>query len=166
MGLHDLFLSALKDLSSAEKQLVGALPKMVKATVDPSLKSAFQNHLAETKVQVGRIDQAFASISAKPKSVLCKGMQGLVEEGAEHIEKQAGDVFRDLALLSAGQRVEHYEIAAYSGAISMAKMLGYGDAANLLVENLQEEQKAAELLRKLSKTILKQADAAGKENSR
>jgi ferritin-like metal-binding protein YciE len=157
MDLNELFLSSLKDLSSAEKQLVKALPKMVKATVSPALRTAFQNHLEETKTHVSRIQQAFESLGAKPKSVLCKGMQGLVAEGAEHIEQDAGDVFGDLALLGAGQRVEHYEMAGYFSAISIAKTLGYGDAANLLVENLQDEQKASELLRKLSKSVLKEA---------
>lgn len=163
MTLHELFLNNLKDLGSAEKQLVKALPKMVKATVSPDLKAAFQNHLEETKAHVVRIEQAFGSLNEKPKTVLCKGMQGLVEEGAEHIEKNSGDVFGDLALLGAGQRVEHYEMAAYFATISMAKTLGYGKAANLLVENLQEEQRAAELLLKLSKAILKEAAATDGE---
>jgi ferritin-like metal-binding protein YciE len=163
MDLHELFLSALKDLSSAEKQLVKALPKLVKATVSPPLRAAFQSHLEETKTHVSRIQQAFESLGAKPKSVLCKGMQGLVVEGDAHVKQDAGDVFGDLALLGAGQRVEHYEIAAYFSAISMAKTLGYGDAANLLVENLQEEQRASDLLRKLSKPILKQAAATAEK---
>ena len=166
MTLHELFLNGLKDLGSAENQLVKALPKMVKATVSPDLKAAFQNHLEETKTHVVRIGRVFESLNEKPKTVLCKGMQGLVEEGAEHIEKDAGDVFGDLALLGAGQRVEHYEMAAYFAAISMAKTLEYGKAANLLVENLQEEQRAAELLLKLSKALLKEAAAtAGEKRS-
>jgi ferritin-like metal-binding protein YciE len=160
MTLHELFIDELKDLSSAENQLVKALPKMVKAATSPELKKAFQDHLAETKNQVERIKQAFESVSEKPKSVLCKGMAGLVEEGKEHIEQDAGDVYGDLALIGAGQRVEHYEIAGYTTAISMAKALKYSAAASLLTENLQEEQKAAKLLLDLAKPMLKETTTA------
>lgn len=163
MTLHELFIDELKDLSSAENQLVKALPKMVKAATSPQLKQAFQDHLAETKNQVERIKQAFESVNEKPKSVLCKGMAGLVEEGKEHIEEDAGDVFGDLTLIGAGERVEHYEIAGYTTAISMAKALKYAAAANLLTENLQEEQKAAKLLFELAKPMLKETATAPKE---
>jgi ferritin-like metal-binding protein YciE len=160
MTLHELFIDELKDLSSAENQLVKALPKMVKAATSPDLKKAFQDHLAETKNQVERIKQAFESVSEKPKSVLCKGMAGLVEEGKEHIEEDAGDVYGDLALIGAGERVEHYEIAGYTTAISMAKALKYSAAANLLTENLLEEQKAAKLLLDLARPMLKETATA------
>jgi ferritin-like metal-binding protein YciE len=162
MTLHQVFIDELKDLSSAENQLVKALPKMVKAAISPELKKAFQDHLAETKNHVERLKQAFESVSEKPKAVLCKGMAGLVEEGKEHIEEDAGDVFGDLALIGAGERVEHYEIAGYTTAISMAKALKYSAAANLLTENLQEEQKAAKLLFELAKPMLKETATASK----
>ncbi len=157
MTLHELLVEELKDLHSTENQLVKALPKMAKASVSPELKAAFLNHLEETKNQVERIKQAFESINEKPKQMLCKAMAGLVEEGKEHIEEDAGDVFGDLALIGAGTRVEHYEMAAYAGAIAMAKTLKYAAAANLLTENLQEEQKASKLLFELSKPMLKEA---------
>ena len=160
MTLHELFIDELKDLSSAENQLVKALPKMVKAATSPELKKAFQDHLAETKNQVERLKQAFESVNEKPKSVLCKGMAGLVEEGKEHIEEDAGDVYGDLALIGAGERVEHYEMAGYTTAISMAKALKYSAAANLLTENLLEEQKAAKLLLDLAKPMLKETATA------
>ena len=164
MTLHAVFVKELKDLTSAENQLVKALPKMVKAAASPDLKKAFQAHLEETKNHVERIKQAFASVSETPKAVLCKGMAGLVEEGAEHIEQDAGDVYGDLALIGAGERVEHYEIAAYTTAISMAKALKYSAAADLLAENLQEERNAAKLLFELAKPMLKEtATTTGKE---
>lgn len=166
MTLHELFIDELKDLNSAENQLVKALPKMVKAATSPDLKKAFQNHLEETKNQVERIKQAFESVSEKPRAVLCKGMAGLVEEGKEHIEKDARDVFGDLALIGAGERVEHYEIAGYTTAISMAKALKYSVAAGLLAENLQEEQMAAKLLFTLAKPMLKETAAASQDYKR
>ena len=158
MSLHELFIDELKDLSSAENQLVKALPKMVKAAMSPELKEAFKNHLEETKEHVNRIKQAFESIGEKPKTTPCKGMQGLVEEGSEQIEKKAGDAVGDLALIGAGERVEHYEMAAYATAISMAKTLKYSEAASLLTQTLQEEQQAAKLLFQLAKPLLKEAE--------
>jgi ferritin-like metal-binding protein YciE len=164
MTLHELFIKELKDLNSAENQLVKALPKMVKAAASSKLKEAFQDHLGETKNQVERIKQAFDSVCETPKAVLCKGMAGLVEEGKEIVEKDAGDVFGDLALIGAGERVEHYEIAGYTTAISMAQALRYSTAADLLAENLQEEQNAAKLLLELAQPMLKEtAKAAGNE---
>jgi ferritin-like metal-binding protein YciE len=160
MTLHELFIDELKDLNSAENQLVKALPKMAKAATSADLKKAFEDHLAETRNQVERIRQAFESVGEKPKAVLCKGMAGLVEEGKEHIEEDAGDVYGDLALIGAGERVEHYEIAGYTTAIAMAKALKYNDAAGLLAENLQEEQKAAKLLTDLAKPMLKETAAS------
>jgi ferritin-like metal-binding protein YciE len=160
MTLHELFIDELRDLNSAENQLIKALPKMVKAATSSELKKAFQDHLTETKNQVERLKKAFESVSEKPRSTLCKGMAGLVEEGKEHIEDDAGDVLGDLALIGAGERVEHYEIAAYTTAISMAKVLKYSDAADLLTETLGEEQKAAKLLFELAKPMLREAAKA------
>jgi Uncharacterized protein conserved in bacteria len=157
MTLHELFIEGLKDLHSAENQLVKALPKMTKAAQSADLKEAFRNHLEETKGQVARIKQAFESVGEKPKVMLCKGMQGLVEEGKEHIEEDAGDVFGDLALIGAGERVEHYEMAAYSSAISLANTLNYSDAVALLKQSFQEEQQAAKLLFQIAKPLLKEA---------
>jgi ferritin-like metal-binding protein YciE len=165
MTLHELFIKELKDLASAENQLVKALPKMAKAAASPELKKAFQDHLEETKHQVERIAQAFDSVGETPKAVLCKGMAGLVEEGKSHIEEDAGDVFGDLSLIGAGERVEHYEIAGYTTAISMAKALKYSTAAGLLAESLQEEQNAAKLLLVLAKPMLQETAAAAETES-
>jgi ferritin-like metal-binding protein YciE len=164
MNLHELFIDELKDLHSAENQLVKALPKMVKAAVSPDLQKAFSGHLEETKNHVSRIQRAFESVSIKPRAMLCKGMQGLVEEGKEHIEKGAGDVFGDLALIGAGERVEHYEIAAYTSAISLAKTLKYSEAAELLAQTLGEEQKASKLLYVLAQPMLREASAQSARN--
>jgi ferritin-like metal-binding protein YciE len=157
MSLRDTFIDALKDLASAEKQLVRALPKMAKAAVSSELQQAFTDHLAETKIHVERIEQAFESIDEKPKTTLCKAMEGLVAEGAEHIEKDAGDVYGDIALTGAAQRVEHYEIAAYSSTIALGEALGYDDAVALLNETLEEEQAASELLTELSQPMIAEA---------
>jgi ferritin-like metal-binding protein YciE len=162
MTLHELFVEQLKDLHSAENQLVKALPKMAKAASSQELKTALQNHLDETKGQVERLKQAFESVGEKPKQTLCHGMQGLVEEGQEHIDNDAGDDLGDLALIGAGERVEYYEIAGYTTAISCARALRYSDAADLLTESLKEEQQAAKLLFQIAKPLLKQAGASGK----
>ena len=157
MSLHELLVDELKDLYSAESQLVKALPKMAKASVSADLKQAFSAHLEETKGHVERLKKAFEAINEKPKAVLCKGMQGLLEEGQEHIEEDAGDVFGDLALIGAAERVEHYEVAAYTTSIALAKSLGYTEASSLLNETLQEEAKTAKLLFALSKPMIKEA---------
>jgi ferritin-like metal-binding protein YciE len=157
MSLHELLVDELKDLYSAESQLVKALPKMAKASVSAELKQAFSAHLEETKGHVERLKKAFEAINEKPKAVLCKGMQGLLEEGQERIDEDGGDVFGDLALIGAAERVEHYEVAAYTTSIALAKSLGYTEASSLLNETLQEESKTAKLLFALSKPMIKEA---------
>lgn len=156
MTLQELFLGELKDLYSSESQLIKALPKMVKAAESKDLKQAFQTHLGETEKQLERVRQVFEIAGETAKGELCKGMQGIVAEGAEQIEKNAGD----LGLIGAGERVEHYEIASYEGAIAMAKQLGLDKAEKLLTESLQEEQNAAKLLAQLSKPMLKEMGRA------
>jgi len=148
--LKQLFIEELKDLFSSESQLIKALPKMVKAAKSDELKQAFQTHLGETERQLDRVKQVFELAGEKPKAELCKGMQGIVAEGDEQIQKNAGD----LGLIGAGSRVEHYEIASYQGAISMARQLGLSKAEKLLTESLQEEESAAKLLSQLSKPML------------
>jgi Mn-containing catalase len=148
--LKQLFLDELKDLFSSESQLIKALPKMVKAAKSEELKQAFQSHLGETEKQLDRVKQVFELAGEKAKAELCKGMQGIVAEGDEQIKKNTGD----LGLIGAGARVEHYEIASYQGAISMARQLGLSKAEKLLTESLQEEENAAKLLSQLSKPML------------
>ena len=156
MTLQELFVDELKDLFSSESQLIKALPKMVKAAKSGELKQAFQAHLGETEKQLDRVKQVFELAGEKAKGELCKGMQGIVAEGEEEIQKNAGD----LGLIGAGERVEHYEIASYQSAISIARQLGLSKAEKLLAESLQEEQNAAKLLSQLSMSILKELGGA------
>jgi ferritin-like metal-binding protein YciE len=148
--VQELFIDSLKDLYSSESQLIKALPKMVKAAESPELKKAFETHLGETEQQLDRVKQAFEIAGEKAKGELCKGMQGIVAEGGEQIQKKTGD----LGLIGAGERVEHYEMASYQCAISLAKKLGLSDAEALLSQSLKEEQNAAKLLSQLSDKML------------
>ena len=153
--VEELFVDALKDIYSAESQLIKALPKMVKAAESQELKQAFQDHLGETENQLERVKQAFEVAGGKAKSELCKGMQGIVAEGEEQIHKKTGD----LGLIGAGERVEHYEMAAYQTAISFAKQLGLNRAEDLLSASLQEEEHAAKLLSQISQKMLTEMGA-------
>jgi ferritin-like metal-binding protein YciE len=156
-NLEQLFVDELKDIYSAEKQITKALPKMAKAAKSPELKQAFETHLEETKGQIERLDEIFETLGKKATGKTCHGMQGLVEEGNEMIQElDKGDV-RDAALISAAQRVEHYEIAAYGTVREYAKMLGQKDAAKLLDETLEEEKATDDKLNELSAQVNSQA---------
>lgn len=159
MDLYGLFLEKLAELANAENLLIDGLPKLVKAATDGELQTALGKHLKETEKQAVRIVDVFGSLRVKPERIACKPMVALVADGARAAAVRPVGVIRDLAILSAAQRVENFEIATYFSAISLAKTLGYGDAANLLVENLQEEQRAAEHLKKIGKALLKQAQS-------
>lgn len=139
-NLEQLLIDELKDIYSAEKQITRALPKMAKAAKSPELKQAFETHLEETRGQIERLDEIFETLGKKATGKTCHGMQGLVEEGSEMIQElDKGDV-RDAALISAAQRVEHYEIAAYESLIEMARALGETEVRQLLERNLEEEK--------------------------
>jgi ferritin-like metal-binding protein YciE len=138
--LNDLFIHALSDVYSAEKQLTKALPRLARACTNPQLKEAFEIHLEETQGQIVRIDQVVELSEIKLKRVKCVAMEGLVEEGQEQIEEIEKGPILDAALIAAGQKVEHYEIATYGTLATLAKKLGYGDAAKLLLETLEEEK--------------------------
>lgn len=136
-----LYLDQLKDIYSAENQLVRALPKMAKAASSNQLQQAFTMHLEETKGQVQRLEQIFSELKASTRGPKCKGMEGLIEEGTELLEKHEkmeGEVL-DAGLIAAAQRIEHYEIAAYGTARTFAQQLGYHEAAQLLQQTLDEE---------------------------
>jgi ferritin-like metal-binding protein YciE len=149
-SLHDVYVHELKDLYSAEKQITEALPKMVKAAGDQSLKDTFSHHLDQTETHLQRLQQILAEIDVNPGNVKCDGMEGLLKEG-EHIIKTSGEkVAKDAALIAAAQRVEHYEIAAYGAARSHAEILGYGDAAKTLQQTLDEEGKTDKKLTQLA----------------
>ncbi|WP_435011119.1 ferritin-like domain-containing protein [Tundrisphaera lichenicola] len=137
--LMKLYVEELRDLYSAEKQILKALPKMIKAATSPDLKAAFTAHLEETEGQVGRLEEIFQELGKKPTGKTCKAMQGLVEEGAELMGEDIEPQVLDAGLIAAAQRVEHYEIAGYGTVRTYAKLLGEKQAMTLLQETLDEE---------------------------
>lgn len=157
--LEELFQDELRDIYDAEKQLVRALPRMAKAAGDEELANALREHLEVTKGQVQRIEQVFESLDVRAKSKLCKGMKGIVEEGAEMMQEGLEETLLDSALAGAGRKVEHYEMMAYDSVANMAKQLGHTDAAQLLQETLREEMEADKTLAQIGKRLLKMASA-------
>lgn len=151
--LEDFLIEELKDLYSAEKQMTKALPKMVKAAFAEDLKEAFQNHLQETENQVERLDKISKILGKTLTGKKCKAMAGLVEEGKEIIEEDMEDTVRDVALIAAAQKVEHYEIASYGCARTYAKLLGMNDVEELLQQTLDEEGNANDVLTQISENL-------------
>lgn len=164
-SLQDLFLNELKDIYNAEKQIVRALPRMAKAAEAPELAQAFTKHLRETEGHVQRLERIFKSLGQTARGKTCKGMQGLLEEGKEILEEEGAPEVIDAALISAAQRVEHYEIAAYGCLRSYAQLLGMGEADRLLEQTLGEEEATDRKLTELGEGGLNQAAfAAGEED--
>jgi ferritin-like metal-binding protein YciE len=159
--LHDLLLEELRDIYSAETQLVRALPKMAKGAASPELRQAFETHLEQTRHQVARLDQVFESLdaNAKTRGRKCEAMEGLVSEAQEMLQLGLSPEAQDSALIAAAQKVEHYEIASYGTVIAWAKAMKHNEAVIQLTETLDEERKTDELLNKLSGSINKQAAA-------
>lgn len=151
--LENVFVEELRDVLHAEKQLTKALPKMARAASNERLREAFQEHLEQTKGQIERIEQAFESLEIKPRAKKCAGMEGLIEEGSEHLEEDAEPEALDAMLIAAAQKVEHYEIAAYGSLCTWGEVLGYDDATKLLKENLSEEKETDALLTKISREV-------------
>ncbi len=151
--MQELFVDELKDLYSAEKQIVRALPKLAKVVTSEDLKQALLSHLEETKGHVARLEQAFQTLGKKPTGKTCVGMKGVLEEGSEMLEDTDKGVVRDAGLISAAQRVEHYEMAGYGSARDFAKMLGQGEIATLLEQTLEEEKAADKKLTLISKQV-------------
>jgi ferritin-like metal-binding protein YciE len=145
-SLHDVFVHELRDLYSAERQLVKALPKMAKHASSPELAEALTNHLHETEGHVARLEEILQTLGTKTGGVKCWGMEGLLHEGQEVLEMDGAPAALDAAMIGAAQRVEHYEIAAYGTAISHAQAQGHTEAARLLEETLKEEKDADRLL--------------------
>lgn len=162
-SLEDLYVSELKDLFSAENQLVKALPKMAKAATSKELKQGFQHHLKQTKEHVARLKKVFAELDASPSGKKCKAMEGLIKEGAEVIKEDADPDVKDAALIAAAQRVEHYEIAGYGCVRTYAKILGRSKAAGLLQQTLDEEGETDKTLSELAEDINIEADEADDE---
>jgi ferritin-like metal-binding protein YciE len=148
--LDEVLADELKDIYSAENQLIKALPKMAKAVESNDLRKAFEKHLEQTHVHVQRIEEICSDLSIKPRGKKCVGMEGLIEEGKEVLQSDADPVPLQAALIGAAQRVEHYEIAAYGTARAHAKQLGYLKAVDLLGKTLEEEKQTDELLTKLA----------------
>lgn len=144
--LHTVMIDNLRDILSAERQLVQALPKMAKGATDDDLRTAFNDHLTQTKEHVSRLEQVFEELGVTPRAKHCKGMEGLIEEGKEVLEAEGEGAAIDAALLAAAQRVEHYEIAAYGSVIAMADQMGHTTVAEILRRTLEEERAADELL--------------------
>ena len=157
--LEDLFHHELKDLYSAETQLLKALPKMAKAATHEELRAGFTEHLEQTKGHVQRLEQIGESLELRLSGHKCKAMEGLVAEGSELISEDADDAVRDAGLIGAAQRVEHYEIAAYGTARALARCLGHDEAADLLGETLEEEKATDEKLTELAESAIN-AEAA------
>ena len=151
-SMKKLFVHELKDLYSAESQILEALPKMAKKASHPELKSAFEEHHRQTEGQVRRLEKIFEGLDHKPGGTKCKGMEGLLKEGEEAMEDSEDDDVRDAAMISAAQRVEHYEIAGYGSARTYARMLGNEEAARLLQETLDEEGETDKRLTKLAES--------------
>lgn len=165
-SLEDLFVDELKDLYSAETQLLKAIPKMAKAASSKQLKAGFEKHLKQTEGHVDRLEQIFEELGASPKGKKCKAMEGLVEEGAEVIDEDAEPEVKDAALIAAAQRVEHYEIAGYGCVRTYAKILGNTEAAKLLQQTLDEEADTDKALTKLAEGINVEANGEDEEEER
>jgi ferritin-like metal-binding protein YciE len=148
--LKHLYIEELKDLYSAENQLVKALPKMAEASTSADLRAGFEAHLAQTKEHAARLERIFKALGESPTGKKCKGMEGLIKEGAEMIEEDPAPEELDAGLISAAQRVEHYEIAGYGCVSTYAKLLGENQAESLLRETLEEERDTDKKLTQLS----------------
>jgi ferritin-like metal-binding protein YciE len=162
-SLEQLLQEELRDIYDAEKQLVKALPKMAQAASSPDLQEAINNHLEETKGQVQRLEQVFEALGSKARGKTCAAMKGLIEEGQEALDQDASHELKDLAIIGAAQRVEHYEIAAYGTARTFAEKLGHSDIVDLLQETLDEEVQADEKLTEVSETLLDAVSEGGEE---
>src|ERR1700722_1101206 len=159
--LRELFVEQIRDLYDAEKQLVKALPQMAKNAESEDLANALKNHLEETKGQVQRLEKVFGIVSVTPRGKACKAMRGLLEEGSEAVEEHDRGELRDLAIIAAGQRVEHYEMSAYGTARTLAEHLQLHDAAQLLRETGNEEKDADAMLNQIAMSIYSAAEEEG-----
>ena len=153
-SLKKLYVEELRDLYSAETQLVKALPKMAKGASSDELKEAFESHLEQTKEHVERLDEIFGRLDEKPTGKTCKAMKGLIEEGSEMLAQEGDESVIDAGLIGAAQRVEHYEIAAYGTVRTLADLLGEDEAVELLQQTLDEEGDTDKELSQLAKGIV------------
>jgi ferritin-like metal-binding protein YciE len=152
-SLRELYIDQLRDLYDAENQLIKALPKMAKAATSDELRQGIEEHLEQTKGQAERLEQIFEQLGEKPKGEKCKGMEGVIKEGSETLQKDMDDDTMDAAIIAAAQRVEHYEIAGYGTARTYANLLGEEEAAELLQQTLEEEKETDQKLTQLAEEI-------------
>lgn len=163
-ALNELFVDELKDIYWAEKHLAKALPKMAKAATSEELRTAIENHLAETENHITRLEDAFASIDEKAVAKKCEAMAGLIKEGEEIVaDTEKGTFTRDAGIISAAQKIEHYEIASYGTLKTLAATLGYSDAADLLDATLQEEKNADSMLTQIAEGAINQSGTSEKK---
>jgi len=168
-GLKELYIDELRDLYNAETQLVKALPKLAKAAASDELRQGFEDHLEQTKGHVDRLEKIFTMLDESPKGKKCKGMEGLIEEGAEVMEEDYDGNLLDAALIGAAQRVEHYEIAGYGTVRTFAETLGETEHVSLLNETLEEEKETDQKLTELAQQIntgANETEEAPKQESR
>lgn len=163
-SLEDLYVEELKDLWSAEKQLIRVLPRMAKAATNVDLAKAFETHLEQTEEHVARLEHIFDDLGRSPRGKKCKGMEGLLEEGKEVMQEKAEPDVLDAALISAAQRVEHYEMAGYGSVRTYARQLGFVDQARILQQTLDEEGATDKLLTALAESRINQ-DAENGESA-
>lgn len=162
-SLEELFIDKLKDIHDAERRITRALPKMIKNASSEELSDALQEHLDVTQQQIERLEEVFERLGKTPGRKTCHGMMGILEEGAEVMEKEASPDVLDAALIASAQEVEHYEIGAYGCLRTWAEVLGRSDEARLLEQTLKEEKQADEKLNQLAETINQQAMREGEE---
>jgi ferritin-like metal-binding protein YciE len=158
--LHEAFIEELRDTYDAEKQLTKALPKLAKAASDPKLREAFEMHLEETRRQIERLEQVFESIDEKARGKHCEGIAGIIEEGKAIMDEDFDETTMDACLIAAGQRAEHYEMAAYGTLVAWAEAMGHTDAARLLQQTLDEEKAADKKLSGLAEGGINQSAAS------
>jgi ferritin-like metal-binding protein YciE len=158
--LKDLYIHELKDLYSAEKQLVKAIPKMAKAASNKELVAGFREHLEQTREQAQRLERILRSLGQSTRGPKCQGMEGIVAEGAEIIEEDADDEVKDAGLIAAAQRVEHYEMAGYGTARTYAELLKDQEGVKLLSQTFEEEKETDEKLTQLAKSAINPSAAA------
>jgi ferritin-like metal-binding protein YciE len=164
-NLEQLLVHELRDLLSAERQITKALPKMAKAVSSEELQRAFEHHLEQTKEQITRLEEVFEYLGKSPRAKECVGMKGLLEEGSELMKEELAPDVMDAALISAAQKVEHYEMAAYGAARTYAHMLGYNEAADLLQRTLDEEGETNKKLTRLAESHINAEAADGQRKN-
>jgi len=163
--LQELMVEELRDLYSAENQLLKALPKVAKATDNGELRAAFEQHTQETQVHVERLEQIFKQLGEKPTGKKCKGMEGLIEENKEMMSEDAEPEVMDAGLIVGSQKIEHYEIAGYGSAVTFAKLLGNDQAAQLLSQTLDEEERTDKKLTEIAESTINVQAAQGGDDS-